>query len=194
MSFLDDLLRGLFRGGQTTPAPSATPPAARAPVVPPPVGVPAAVPKVVITPAIVPTVAPAMPGTRGPNGRATRGGEARLHQGFISSVTTLEGPETRPAVPYWQVRRWRHMGNNVYLGYYKTRLGSCHGVIKWTSRLDFGFYVHDVPAAILNGPHGACFTEVKPGKFRVHFAQLPADLGSGIFYIETLLQEAFAHA
>jgi hypothetical protein len=32
---------------------------------------------------------------------------------------------------------------------------------------------------------------VKPRKYRVHFAQFPTDVNSGIFYIETLLQEAF---
>ena len=51
----------------------------------------------------------------------------------------------------------------------------------------------DVPQAILYGPHGACFVEVKPGKFRVHFAQLPSDVNSAIFYIETLLTEGFRH-
>jgi len=178
MSFLDDLLRGLFGDGQTTPPPPA-PPAARTPVLLPTVRVPA--------------VVPVRLGTEGPNGRAARCDRVPLYHGSISSVTTLEGPETRPAVPYWQVRHWRHVGDNVYLGYFKTRLGSCHGVIKWASRLDFNFYVHDVPATILDGPHGACFTEVEPGKFRVHFAQLPEDLNSGIFYIETLLQEAFEH-
>ncbi|HUT60685.1 MAG TPA: hypothetical protein VNA25_22800 [Phycisphaerae bacterium] len=85
------------------------------------------------------------------------------------------------------------MKSNLYLGYFKTRLGRRHGVIKWTSQYDFAFYVHDVPSRILHGPHGRCFQEVKPGKYRVHFAQLPSDLNSGIFYIETLLMEAFEH-
>jgi len=109
------------------------------------------------------------------------------------SVTVLSDPRARTAIPYWKLRRWRQVQANLYLGYFKTRLGRCHGVIKWTSQYDFGFYVHDVPSAILNGPHGACFAEVKPGKFRVHFAQLPSDLNSGIFYIETLLMEAFEY-
>ncbi len=106
-------------------------------------------------------------------------------------ATVLQQGSCRPAVPYWQLRGWRRVSSNVYLGYYKTRLGRRHGVIKWNDEYDFGFYVHDVPVAILNGPHGACFEEVKPGKFRVHFAQFPKDLNSGIFYVETLLQEAF---
>lgn len=110
-----------------------------------------------------------------------------------SGITILADPLARPAVPYWVLRGWRHVGAGVYLGYFKTRTGRCHGVIKWRSQRDFGFYVHDVPDAILDGPHGACFTEVEPGKFRVHFSQLPGDLNSGIFYIETLLQEAFRH-
>jgi len=107
------------------------------------------------------------------------------------SVVLLEHLLHRPLLPYWQLRRWRQVRNGLYIGYFKTRLGRCHGVIKWQSQYDFTFYVHDVPAAILNGPKGACFTTVKPGKYRVHFAQVPTDVNSGIFYIETLLQEAF---
>ena len=85
------------------------------------------------------------------------------------------------------------MGDNVFLGYYKTRMGTRHGVIKWTDQYDFSFYVHDVPDAILDGPHGPCFAEVKPGKFQVHFSRFPQNLNEGIYYIETLLQEAFNH-
>lgn len=107
------------------------------------------------------------------------------------SVVLLEHLLHRQPVPYWQLRRWRQVRSSLYIGYFKTRLGRCHGVIKWQSQYDFAFYVHDVPAAILNGPNGACFTMVKPGKYRVHFAQVPTDVNSGIFYIETLLQEAF---
>jgi len=117
---------------------------------------------------------------------------AALHRS-VPHVTVLQDPRSRPANPYWMLRGWRQVKSNLYLGYFKTRLGRRHGVIKWTSQYDFGFYVHDVPGAILNGPHRACFAEVKPGKYRVHFAQLPSDLNSGIFYIETLLMEAFEH-
>jgi len=108
-------------------------------------------------------------------------------------VHLLTGRVHRPARPYWQVRGWRRCAGNLFLGHFKTRLGRRHGVIKWNSPHDFSVYVHDVPSAILAGPHGRCFQEVKPGKFRVHFAQLPQDLNSAIFYIETLLQEAFEH-
>lgn len=108
-----------------------------------------------------------------------------------AKVEVLEDNAVRPPIPYWVLRGWRSKGKNVYLGHFKTRLGRCHGVIKWNSPSDFGIYVHDVPRTILKGPHGACFTEVKPGKFRVHFAERPKDLNSAIFYIETLLQEAF---
>jgi hypothetical protein len=111
----------------------------------------------------------------------------------VPHVTVLQDPRSRPANPYWKLRRWRQVKSGLYLGYFKTRIGTRHGVIKWTSRYDFAFYVHDVPSPILHGPHGRCFQEVKPGKFRVHFAQLPSDLNSGIFYIETLLMEAFEH-
>ena len=106
-----------------------------------------------------------------------------------SPVKVLSQNRSSIAKPYWMLRRWRHVGDNVYIGYFKTRLGRRHGVIKWNSRYDFNFYIHDVPLSILNGPHGACFAEVKPGKYRVHFAQLPQDLNCGIFYLETLLQE-----
>ena len=66
-------------------------------------------------------------------------------------------------------------------------------MIKWSSRVNCSFYVHDVPRQILSGPHGPCFDQVKPGKYRIHFSRLPHDLNSAIFYIETLLQEAFKH-
>jgi len=94
-------------------------------------------------------------------------------------------------IPYWQLRGWRCVADKLYLGYFKTRLGRCHGVIKWVSPANHSIYVHDVPKAILSGPHGSCFTEVKRRKYRVHFAQQPTDLNGAIFYIETLLQEAF---
>jgi len=106
-------------------------------------------------------------------------------------VQVLQPALSQAPKPYWQFRSWRQVRNGLYLGYFKTRLGRRHGVIKWQSQYDFAFYVHDVPAAILNGPKGACFVTVKPGKYRVHFAQVPTDVNSGIFYIETLLQEAF---
>ena len=106
-------------------------------------------------------------------------------------VQLLQLPQNRSPVPYWRLRRWRHVAENLYLGYFKTPLGHCHGVIKWHSRLDYSIYVHNVPQVILKGPLGGCFTEVKPKKFRVHFAQQPRDLNSAIFYMETLLKEAF---
>jgi hypothetical protein len=107
------------------------------------------------------------------------------------AVRVLEHLLCHPAVPYWQLRGWRQVRDGLYLGYFKTRIGSRHGVVKWNSPYDFAFYVHNIPTAILNGPHGACFVLVKPGKYRVHFAQYPKDINSAIFYIETLLQEAF---
>ena len=85
------------------------------------------------------------------------------------------------------------MSPGIFPGYFKTSKGRCHGVIKWMSDWDFGVYVHDVPLSILAGPHGGCFVEVKPGKFRVHFAVIPQDVNSVIFYIETVLQEGFEH-
>lgn len=108
-----------------------------------------------------------------------------------SKVEVLQGRAGRPPVPYWQLRGWRRVADNMYLGYFKTRIGRCHGVIKWSSEFNYGIYIHDVPSAILTGPHGACFTEVRPGKFRVHFAVQPRDINSVIFHLETLLQEAF---
>jgi hypothetical protein len=108
-------------------------------------------------------------------------------------VRVLEYVLARPPVPYWQVRGWRQVDDGLYLGYFKTRLGRRHGVIKWRSQWDFAIYVHDVPDEILAGPHGGCFVMVKPGKYQMHFAQLPNDLNSAIFYIEILLQEALQH-
>ena len=108
-------------------------------------------------------------------------------------VQLLPGDRNRSSIPYWRLRKWRRVAINLYLGHFKTRLGRCHGVIKWNSQSDYSIYVHNVPPVILRGPHGACFAEVKPKKFRVHFAQRPRDLNSAIFYIETLLQEAFEH-
>ncbi|UCD56058.1 MAG: hypothetical protein JSV16_09400 [Candidatus Hydrogenedentota bacterium] len=125
---------------------------------------------------------------RGPSSPPKAPGRKALEQ---AKVEILQDNTVRPPIPYWVLRGWRSKGKNVYLGYFKTRLGRCHGVIKWNSSYDFGIYVHDVPRVILDGPHGACFAEVKPGKFRVHFAERPRDINSAIFYIETLLQEAF---
>jgi len=108
-------------------------------------------------------------------------------------VLVVEHDRQRVGIPYWKLRGWRKVDECLYLGHFKTRLGRRHGVIKWDSSFDFGIYVHDVPRAILDGPSGACFEEVKPGKFRVHFSQLPSDLNSAIFYIETLLQEGLSN-
>jgi len=106
-------------------------------------------------------------------------------------VQLLQSPSGRSSIPYWRLRKWRRVKKNLYLGYFKTRLGRCHGVIKWNSRLDHNVYIHNLPQAILKGPHRSCFIRVKPNKYKVHFSQLPADLNSAIFYMETLLQEAF---
>lgn len=136
-----------------------------------------------------------------------RGSASTSHQGAQTRSATslipaesrgpkarvLEHQPTRPPFPYWQLRGWRRIADKLYLGYFKTPLGRCHGVIKWVSKYDFSFYVHNVPRPILNGPHGQCFSEVKPGKYKVHFRQLPSDLNSGIFYLETLLMEGFGH-
>ena len=107
------------------------------------------------------------------------------------NVVILEPKPGRAPLPYWLLRRWRRVADNMYLGYFKTPLGRRHGVIKWNSEFNYGVYVHNVPEAILSGPHGGCFTEVKPGKFRVHFAQQPRDVNGLIFYVETVLMEAF---
>lgn len=109
-------------------------------------------------------------------------------------VRVLVIPQRSLPVLYWEIRGWRRVKHNVFMGYYKTRLGRCHGVVKWNSPSDFNFYIHDVPSRILDGPHGPCFVQVKPGKFRIHFAVRPPDINSGIFYVETLLQEAFERA
>jgi hypothetical protein len=108
-------------------------------------------------------------------------------------VLVVEHDRQRVGPPYWKLRGWRKVDDCLYLGHFKTRLGRRHGVIKWDSSWNFSIYVHDVPRAILDGPSGACFSEVKPGKFRIHFYQLPSDLNSAIFYIETLLQEGFSN-
>jgi hypothetical protein len=176
MSGLAELLRSLFLGTPPAKARNAREPRRPVPAPPAPhIRQPAVLVRANTPPAVVRSVGQVMPRSAAP------------------SVTVLSDPRARPAIPYWRLRGWRQVKSNLYLGYFKTRLGRRHGVIKWTSQYDFGFYVHDVPGAILNGPHGACFAEVKPGKFRVHFAQLPSDLNSGIFYIETLLMEAFEH-
>jgi len=109
-------------------------------------------------------------------------------------VLVVEHDRQRRGILYWKLRGWKKVGDCLYLGHFKTRLGRRHGVIKWDSSSNFSIYVHNVPQAILDGPSGACFAEVKPGKFRVHFSQLPSDLNSAIFYIETLLQEGLSHA
>lgn len=109
----------------------------------------------------------------------------------LSKVQVVQHRANRPPRPYWQLRGWRKVSDGLYLGYFKTPLGRCHGVIRWVSQFNYGIYVHDVPVKILNGPHSACFTEVKPKKFQVHFAQQPRDLNSVIFYVETLLQKGF---
>ncbi len=109
----------------------------------------------------------------------------------VAAEPTVVAVTSRPTVPYWQVRGWHYKGDGVYHGYFKTHLGRCHGVIKWNGPYDFGFYVHDVPEVILAGPYGGCFAAVRPGKYRVHFAEFPQDINSGIFYIETVLQGAF---
>ena len=178
MSGLLELLRMIFIGGQ--PTQPASRPAARA------------------TPVSHSTGEQARPSSRTTAARSRRAGAAARQTGKAtasaeSRVSVLPDRVDRPAVPYWQLRGWRRAGDCVYLGYFKTRLGRRHGVIKWRSAYDFGFYVHDVPDSILDGPHGLCFEMVKPGKYRVHFEQIPADLNSAIFYIETLLQEAFEH-
>lgn len=108
-----------------------------------------------------------------------------------SKVEVLQNRAGRPPVPYWQLRGWRRVSDSMYLGHFKTRIGKCHGVIKWCSEFDYGIYIHDIPITILTGPHGECFTEVRPGKFRVHFSVQPRDINSAIFHLETLLQEAF---
>lgn len=107
-----------------------------------------------------------------------------------SKVEVIQSRAGRPPIPYWQLRGWRHVSDCMYLGHFKTRLGRCHGVIKWGSEFDYGIYIHDIPFSILTGPHGECFTEVRPGKFRVHFAVQPRDINSAIFHLETMLQEA----
>ncbi len=106
-------------------------------------------------------------------------------------VEFLHDNSSRAPIPYWILRGWRRKADCIYLGYFKTRVGRCHGVIKWHSEYDFGVYVHDVPRAILHGVHGQCFSEVKSRKFRVHFAEYPKNLNSVIFYVECLLQEGF---
>lgn len=122
--------------------------------------------------------------------RACNTGPAATNQ-ERQKVQLLHQRGGQASIPYWRLRKWRRTRNNLYLGYFKTRLGCCHGVIKWNSQFDHNIYIHNVPQVILNGPHSACFKQIKPNKYRVHFAQRPTDLNSAIFYMETLLQRAF---
>jgi len=127
---------------------------------------------------------------RGPSSPMRASGPTLLRQPNVQVVKNRAG---RAGIPYWRLRGWRRTSGTMYIGYFKTRLGRRHGVIKWISQSNYSIYIHNIPRKILNGPHRACFKEVKPGKFRVHFAQHPRDLNGAIFYMETLLQEAFQH-
>lgn len=124
--------------------------------------------------------------SQSPTARGTGVGRSKR-----SKVEVLQDRAGRPPVPYWQLRGWRRVAENIYLGHFKTRLGRCHGVIKWNSKFNYGIYIHNVPNKILKGPHRECFTEVKSGKFRVRFARKPQDLNEVTFYMEILIREAF---
>mgnify|MGYP006290011033 CR=1 FL=1 len=107
-------------------------------------------------------------------------------------VETLGRNSARAPRQYWEIRRWKRKNDVMYLGYFKAGKHRWHGVVKWATKWDYGIYVHDLPQAVLDGPHGGCFTEVRPGKFHVHFAVEPDNVNQAIFYVETLLSEAIS--
>jgi len=97
----------------------------------------------------------------------------------------------QPCRPYWKVRGWRRVSQYEFVGFFKTPAGRIRGVCRFASRINYSFYLYDPPAGLLRGPHGACFSAIGRGKYSVHFATPPSDVNTAIYYLETLLTEAF---
>lgn len=95
------------------------------------------------------------------------------------------GPDTRPL---WQIRGWQRNGQ-TFTGAYRTPRGSFLGKIelKWGQP---SFFILNPPAAILTGPHGACFRRREQGWYWVHFGKESKEIDSGLVAIEVLLHKA----
>jgi len=88
----------------------------------------------------------------------------------------------------YEERGWRRDGTSLR-GYYRTRYGAFEGRIESAFRNPTYFIVRP-PRQLLNGPHSACFTEVRKDKFRIHWSRKPADVNAGIRWMEHHIVEA----
>jgi hypothetical protein len=52
------------------------------------------------------------------------------------------------------------------------------------------FYILNPPAAILDGPHSACFRQREEGWYWIHFGKVSNEIDSGLVAIEVLIHEA----
>ena len=94
----------------------------------------------------------------------------------------------RQQIPYWQERGWVRQGAR-YRGTYQTTHGSFRGLIEDRGYGSYRFYLLDIPPALRQSSHWACFQPRGAKGFKVHMARRPHDISSGIVTIERLLAD-----
>lgn len=92
-------------------------------------------------------------------------------------------------VPYHVAQNWTY-NNYTWRGEYRVPGVQCPGEI-WQHYGKFCARIFNFPAAVLNGPHSACFAPdaEKDGWHRIHFATMPKNVDAAILAVEQTLQE-----
>lgn len=125
----------------------------------------------------------------------TRSVPSRLETWSRALSGSAPSPEhiVRQQRPYWHERGWVRHGDE-YSGTYQTPYGSFRGLAEDRGLGYFKFYLLDVPQALRQSPHWACFQPRGKKGFLVHMGTRPSDISSGILTIERLLTESHEHA
>ena len=107
---------------------------------------------------------------------------------LVGSAPSQSEHVVRRERPYWQERGWVRHGD-TYEGAYQTPRGSFRGLIEVRGAGYVQFYLRDVPPALPQSSHWACFQPRGDKGFLVHMSTRPTDISSGILTIERLLTE-----
>jgi len=92
--------------------------------------------------------------------------------------------------PYW-MNAWTRSGHE-YRGSYQTPYGAFVGWIYERTPREASFYIYQPPDELRRHAHWSCFQpHSTPGWFRIHMAERPGDVSSGIITIERVLMDAF---
>lgn len=97
----------------------------------------------------------------------------------------------RRQTPYWQEMGWTKDSSGALGGLYRTRFGDWKGSIEPTWRGGHKYFIFDPPSEMKSHSHWICCHHKGNGRFHVHMVGKTRDVSSGIFEIQSIIDESF---